>query len=509
MNVMLNHKSDQSKEPSLDFNNDKLIQSFKLNDFEQTIPLSKLSIRQNARNFVAYNILALSLSSIGKKKEAEEIFLEGISKNPKNNDLYNNLSNLYLEKRQFKDAKRFSQKAVFLDINCSSSYFTLGIALNACNEIDAAISAIKKSFQLNNKNAPALLQLGNLYKDKKLFSKALDIYRKYQKNFSYHTEGFYNEGCLHLRNERFKVGWDRYDFGLKNDSRFLVKGYHEEENELWDGKPFDGTLLVYGEQGIGDQIIFSTLLYDLKKVQKNIFLKVSKKLVPFFKYNFKDIPVYSEDDKLSRDSYCKFISMGSLCKFFRSNISDFTNTEFKKFSVKRTNIKFKEIFCNNKPVIGISWFTSNFQTGINRSLSIKELKKLINNSECNFVNLQYGDVQEQINDLQNTSKNKVVSIPEIDLTNDINALSNLILNCDLVITIDNTTAHLSSSLGKDTWILLPFSADFKWFEKNTKSLWYETSKLFRQQISRNWDPTINEILNNLKTKYFLKGNYNE
>ena len=75
----------------------------------------------------------------------------------------------------------FAKRAVFLNSYCSSSYFTLGISFNACNEVDEAISSMKKSFQLNHDNAPALLQLGNLYKDKKLFSKALDIYRKYQK----------------------------------------------------------------------------------------------------------------------------------------------------------------------------------------------------------------------------------------------------------------------------------------------------------------------------------------
>ena len=80
------------------------------------------------------------------------------------------------------------------------------------------------------------------------------------------------------------------------------------------------------------------------------------------------------------------------------------------------------------------------------------------------------------------------------------------MNCDLVITIDNTTAHLSSALGQDTWILLPYSADFRWFENITNSFWYETSKLYRQQKTKNWDQTIDLILNDLKTKNFLKGN---
>ena len=95
---------------------------------------------------------------------------------------------------------------------------------------------------------------------------------------------------------------------------------------------------------------------------------------------------------------------------------------------------------------------------------------------------------------------------DIDLTNDINALSNLILNCDLVLTIDNTTAHLSSSIGQKTWVLLPYSADFRWFESSQKSLWYKTATLFRQHSSKNWEPTIEEILNQLNQETFIKEN---
>ena len=506
MNLLNKHNSDQPIDNSFHLNNENLILIFKSNDYEQAIFLSKLLIKKNVKNSLAYTILGLSLSSIGKKEDAEKIFLDGINNNPQSSDLYNNISNLYLEKKQFLNAKIFAKKAVFLNSYCSSSYFTLGVALNACNEVDEAISSMKKSFQLNHDNAPALLQLGNLYKDKKLFSKALDTYRKYQKLFPKHIEGFYNEGPLQLRNQRFKIGWDKYEIGLKNNSRCLVEGYHNEEKKLWDGKPFEGTLLVYGEQGIGDQIIFGTLLYDLKKIQKNIILKVNEKLVSFLKYNFKDIPIYSHNEEIPKNNYTKFISIGSLCKFFRRNISDFTNKEFKKFKVKRKQYNLKEFFCDDKPIIGISWYTTNFKTGVNRSLSYEELKKLIIKSGYNFVNLQYGSTGKQISELKLASNNKIISIPKVDLTNDINSLSNLILNCDLVITIDNTTAHLSSALGQNTWILLPYSADFRWFENNTNSLWYETSKLYRQQITKHWDHTIDQILNDLKTKYFLKGN---
>ena len=85
------------------------------------------------------------------------------------------------------------------------------------------------------------------------------------------------------------------------------------------------------------------------------------------------------------------------------------------------------------------------------------------------------------------------------------SLSNLILKCDLVLTIDNTTAHLSSSLGKETWILLPYSADFRWFENTTKACGTKAT-LFRQGSDNKWGNIIENILLKLKSK---ENNMNE
>ena len=93
----------------------------------------------------------------------------------------------------------------------------------------------------------------------------------FQKLFPNLTSGFYNEGTIHLRNQRFRIGWGKYEIALKDNSRSIIDGYYSETKALWDGKPFDGTLLIYGEQGLGDQIFFGTVLEDLLKIQKKLF----------------------------------------------------------------------------------------------------------------------------------------------------------------------------------------------------------------------------------------------
>ena len=493
-----NNSFDNFVSATEELSEDQLLSAFNNGDFKSSKRLSEILLKKDQTNCLAFNILGLSESSLGQKDIAEEIFLKGIFHNPLDGSLYNNLANLYLEIKEYKKAKDFSYKATSLNPNCSRSFFTLGVSLNAYNESDKAIGAFKKSFKLDKKNHEALLNIGYCYRDTKKFAKALEIYRQYQKLFPKKIIGYYSESTLHLRSQRFKLGWEKYEAALKDDSRNVLDGYYTESKSLWDGKPFDGTLLIYGEQGIGDQIFFGTILFDLMKLHSRIILKVDKRLKNLFQNNFKNIAFYSHNEVVPEKDYQKYIAIGSLCKFLRKDLKSFENTTFSKFKHNKKPLNLRKSFKNKKPVIGVSWYTNSFETGINRSLKPIELSRIINESKFNYVNLQYGENKEQISEIQQLTNGALFTYNNIDLTNDFENLSNLILECDLVLTIDNTIAHLSSSLGQNTWILLPYSANFRWFENTSNSLWYKSSTLIRQTPDRQWKTTINEIINKLK-----------
>ena len=84
-------------------------------------------------------------------------------------------------------------------------------------------------------------------------------------------------------------------------------------------------------------------------------------------------------------------------------------------------------------------------------------------------------------------------VPGVDLTNNLESLSSIISNCDLIITIDNSTAHLASALGKPVWILLPYYNDFRWMENTEESIWYKNALLLRQTLKEDWSQVINNI----------------
>ena len=91
------------------------------------------------------------------------------------------------------------------------------------------------------------------------------------------------------------------------------------------------------------------------------------------------------------------------------------------------------------------------------------------------------------------SNKSLHEIPGIDLTYNIDSLASIIKNCDLIITIDNSTAHLAAALGKPVWILLPSNNDFRWMENKEESIWYKNVLLLRQNKNNNWSEVRQNI----------------
>ena len=417
---------------------------------------------------------------------------------------YSNIGNALLQKGNYDEAVKMYEDAIKLDKNNSIYHYNLGVALTQCNDNKSAAKAYKDCLKINPKNLSALKFLGNCYNNLKMFPEALNIYRKWGKLDKNNPEPNFLQGQIHIRHGRFNVGWKLYEYGLKNNIRKPFKGYYDESKPLWNGKPFDGTLLVYGEQGIGDQINFGTLIPELLEIQKKIIIKVDSRLKDIFKNTFPNIEVVGEDIFVKKETYDKYISLGSLCKIFRNHTDKFINSKFDRYKVPRNhNPKIKEFFSGIKGLkVGISWCSFSEKNGARRSLSTDDLAKITKFHNINFINIQYGNVLKQVKEVKLLNGNEILKVPFTDLTRDINSVASIIQNCVLIISVDNTTAHLAASMGKPVWILLPFSSEFRWMENITPALWYKNATLLRQAKENSWDSVVDLVCKSIEGSEF-------
>ena len=451
---------------------------------------------KNSKKAIKLNQDGLKLFLFGKEKEAIACFKKSIKLSFNYPDPYFHLGNYYLQINDFDLAEKYYVKAIEINPKNADYYFNLGIIKYNSNKIDETIKLYKKSLEINPNHTKSLKFLGNLYKDKKDFTKALKINSRWKNLEPNNPEPYFSDSLIHIRNGRFDIGWKLYERGLENNVREPLRGYYTEKEKIWDGRDFNSGLLVYGEQGLGDQLIFGTVLPDLLKDHQNVILKVDARLKNLFEDSYSNIKVFSENDEIPKCLYKSYISLGSLCKFYRNHTNDFLNSKFKSYDLKR-NLPLhisKQISSLDNLKIGISWKTFASKNQIKRSLSTSQVSKILSSNNNSFINLQYGNVYKDIKEINSLSQNHLITIDNLDLTNDLNNVINVIKNCDLIITIDNTLAHLAASLGKITWILLPFSSDFRWMESITPSLWYDNAVLIRQKNDGVWDNVLNNII---------------
>ena len=132
------------------------------------------------------------------------------------------------------------------------------------------------------------------------------------------------------------------------------------------------------------------------------------------------------------------------------------------------------------------------------------LANIFKTSNCNFINIQYGDVKEEINNFYSKYKIEITTIENLDLYKNLVGVAGLLKNLDLFISVSNTTAHLSAALGVTTWIIKPrIHAVFHYWNQPNKlsTPWYSSIRLFSYE--NGWGGTIQEIKKELLIKFNL------
>ena len=291
-----------------------------------------------------------------------------------------------------------------------------------------------------------------------------------------------NYGLWLYKRKKFEQG-QNFLIENRNDDLFHLKS---------ESKKLLNKVILFGDQGVGDQIIYSKFINYFKEKHFDVLLYIDKRLVSIFKQNFTGLQINQLEEfnpkNINYDDV--FLFMSSLPILLAKEIKNYQRYFFKKLpDSKSLNHK------KNKLLIGLSWKSFNLNFGNEKSIPLDCIKKLIaNNQNFDFINLQYGDVNYDVNEL--TKYKNFEPLMEIDKKNDLNQLFSIIAQCDFVITCSNITAHLSGIINKKCYLLTPFSKGNLWYWHNneSRSSWYESIEIYKQDSLNNWDQLI-EIIN--------------
>jgi hypothetical protein len=203
--------------------------------------------------------------------------------------------------------------------------------------------------------------------------------------------------------------------------------------------------LIWGEQGIGDQIIYASMLADVSKIVSRLRVGVDDRLINLLNRSHPTLDMISTKERPANSTFDSYLPMASLGQHFRSQVSDFpTPKPFLKADDDRVTA-FKAQTPKGKLICGISWQSKNNSVAESKSMPASLLAPILKLSGTHFMNLQYSTDQE---DLEIFAKYQapIQVFNDLDTFNDLDGLAAAIMACDVVVTVSNTTAHLAGAL---------------------------------------------------------------
>ena len=333
-----------------------------------------------------------------------------------------------------------------------------------------------------------LRELGRLNESESSYKKAI----KLKPDFA---DAYNNLSLTLLSKGNFEKAFELSEWRWKTELK-IGDQFHAKK-PYWNGET-NSSVFVWREQGIGDEIMFCSILPELSDKSEKIILNCDERLIPLFKRSLSDKIAYQGKRNIVDEANFDFhIPMGSLPRYFRKDLLSFNKSSKGYLKADKTKIsEFKKKLSNKKniKIIGLSWFTnSQVQMASFRNVQLTSLVSEINNSETKFINLQYGDTSKEITELKKEFGIDIDDLKEVDKKDDIDSLAALISACDLVISVDNFILHLAGSLGVKTKALLPFSSDSRWGYKQNKCHLYDSLRLYRQTSLGDWKNVLKQL----------------
>jgi ADP-heptose:LPS heptosyltransferase len=296
--------------------------------------------------------------------------------------------------------------------------------------------------------------------------------------------------------ERFRQGWDLYQWRWQQNT--FNSSYIQTNIPPWSENMEVKKLLVWAEQGIGDEIIYTSILANFTPPEIEVTLISDERLHPLLARSLPHIKLLDRKilksfiEKNTFDAHIPIGDLGRLLSIDKNKLQ-LNAKPYLKPNLKRQE-EFNHYFSNLKPsvICGIAWRSKNEAVGSDKSLSLLKLAPLFNLKNIKFVNLQYGDVGKEVEDVQMALGATIHINPNLDPTNDIDGLVSQINMCDMVLTTSNVTAHLAGAVGKKGVVLLPYSRGKLWYwhDGQGQSLWYPSLHLISQNKIDDWSECV-------------------
>jgi tetratricopeptide (TPR) repeat protein len=471
------------------------------------------------------------LTGAGKLEEALQAAERALTLDPGSAEVHAVLAAVHRGALRLDLAEQSGRKAIELDPRSHAGHSNLSAALWGQGRLEEAETYAREALRLSPRGIHYPMNLAVILKDAGKLDEARRLYREAIGKTPDHPGLLLNMGSLALQCDAdldAARGWYAKCHALGDDPRALlsesivdlldtrhdeawpkyearkrVAGHLERHAPFsaipaWSGEPLtEERLLVYGEQGLGDEIMFSSMFADLQQRAARITLLCDARLQVLFarsypKFGIVPVPSGSKPE-IGPMPDCA-VAAGSLGIHFRRKAADFPAHRgyLVPDAAKAGDWRARLEALGPGRKIGISWAGGTFSTGqALRSLALERLRPLLETPGAIWVSLQYGDHAREIADFAGSSGIPVHAFPGV--TDDMDDLANLVEALDLVVSVCNTTVHVAGAIGKEVLVMAPFLPEWRYGMRGERMLWYPSAQVIRQPAPGAWDDVVSRV----------------
>jgi len=448
--------------------------------------LEKAARLQPANAQIQYN-LGVVFGALRMHAKAAQCYRATLAAQPTHVNAMQNLGNVHLENEEFTEAQRWYEAALPLMPRNAIIYLSLGLLFNAQRQVERARWFFERALELDPGNARIRWEAAQAF----------------------------------LLLDDFERGWALYEarFPAGNDCKVWCYPYPFPR---WQGEPLAGKhILIHGEQGLGDEMMFLSIVPELLAEGARITLVGQPHLHELWRDALPQCKAYvqlrvSEDawtriepDWLAQLEHVDYqIPFGSLALLRRRRVGDFARQRPYIRAADSKSADWRAWLDSRLPPgagrlrVGLVWAGNPAPNNVvasrkdaKRSLALAEFFALSDIDGVDWVSLQTWQAASQIRDVP--AYFRLLDCSE-RLT-DFSQTAALVDNLDLVISVDTSVCHLCAAMGKPAWILLPFIGEWRWGLDAQRSYWWPNARLFRQQSPGAWVAVVERVGRELRT----------
>ena len=446
---------------------------------------------------IAQNNLGVCLQALKRIDDAETAFRAAIAIEPKYNRAQRNLGALLLDSNRFREAAEQLEVALTLNPNDGETLGHYGLALLNLRRPEEAVQHLRKSITLAPKASVNWVNYGLTLQELGDSDAALEAFEQAKIADPNNLHALWHRTFAHFLRGEWQQAWEDYECRIKIgnlESQLL-------EVPLWQGESLTGKrILLIGEQGLGDEIMFASCVAEIAKQAKATTLSSDVRLIPLFARSFPHVTcvrtgALKKNTEPKRDQEFDYqILMGSVPRLLRQDAKNYHCKAYLVADPARVAC-WKERYATlgTKVKIGISWRGGNFYSGEKRSTELALWGNLLKETDAHFINVQYKSTAEEIAELEALGGKPIHHWSDSDPMQEQDDFAAQLSALDLVISVTNATVHLAGALGLPTWTLLSLIPSWRWTMKGETTLWYPNVRFIRQPTRGDWDSVFSQL----------------